>query len=449
MSKSSFLQSLLDSFRGAKDMPGDGRPGSPVPRVVPPSHDFEVRLHNALSLHGPAAASRVHLIDFAGLRTRFSDRWERSQAKVHAIVTECIQRHLAEVDVYNQFGDTSYLLVFARLSVQEAQLKCLLIVREMARRLVGSDEAAREIDILGTVLRADGQLEFRKLPQSEVLPHEQKHRPAAKKPDFLLASPVLHHLGRSVDWESIQFVFRPLLALRGMVVSTFICLPVRRTDANNFVSGYDVLPDPADPLQVGDLDLLTAAKVAFEAESMAKAGSLQGLLSLPVHFETLANQHGRSLYLKYCAEYLKPHAGRLIFELVNLPDGVPQSRLVDLTTLLRPTARAVIARFPLTRHAFGPCRAAGLHAVGSDIFRTGMDEATLIREMDLFVEAANRENLKTYIHGVRSISLNTAAIAAGFDYIDGYALSSVSCSPGQAQRYDLHSLYQLLLDGGN
>lgn len=403
--------------------------------------DFEKRLHRALLLHGPEAASRVHVIDFGRLRPRFGERWERSLEKIDAIATETIQRHLAPEDVFSRFGETSYLLVLARLNPHDAQLKCLLVAREIARRLVGSEGAAEEIDIEGIAIGPKGELEFRKAddPQFPALAGQGELAPESHstvEAGCVAPGPAL---------GDVQFVFRPLLALRGLVVSTYVCLPIRRTRGIAFDSGYEVLPDPNDFHQVADLDLRTAGRVALEAEGLAHSGA-QALLSLPVHFETLANHQGRLPYLKFCARHLAGHAGRLIFELVNLPEGVPQSRLIELTGMLRPTARAVIARFPLARKSFAACRAAGLHAVGADIFHAEEDEAVLIRKMDQFVEAASHEGLKTYVHGIRTVSLGTAAITSGFDYVDGYALTSIAYAPRQAERFDLHTLYRTPLD---
>ena len=205
-----------------------------------------------------------------------------------------------------------------------------------------------------------------------------------------------------------------------------------------------MLHDPFDANHISDLDLFTLAVVATHAAEMATSGAV-ALLSVPVHFETLANSHNRRRYLEYCRKWLEAKAEHLIFELVELPEGAPQSRLADLVSMLKPYGRAVIARFALTRGVFGSFRVAGLHAVGVDIYYSQEREATMMRQMEKFVAAANKEFLRTFIHGVRTISLNTAAITAGFDYVDGYALSSVANVPKHAERYELQSLYRPLL----
>lgn len=445
----SLFQSLVAAFRVEREkVPGgasDGSAAATAPAVPPAPPDFEEKLHRALSLHGPEASSRVYLIELERLRDQFGEKWNRMEAKIHAIAHESIERHLAFVDVYAQYGASSYVIVFAQLNRHEAQLKCLLIAKEMARRLIGTEAASNEITVM--IARADeaNRLVFEEIADFETTAQDFRKVPASRLGRDLLVTPQLSTEG-AVDWESVQFIYRPLLTLRGMVVSTYICLPIRRTRTGGYDSGYEVLQDQTDPQQIADLDLLGLATVATEAERMAKART-PALLSLPVHFETLANHQNRPRYLGHCRDFLDPHAGRLVFELVNLPEGVPQSRLVELVGMLRPSARAVIARFPLTRRSFTACRAAGLHAVGADIYYSRERESVLMREMDQFVEAAEKEMLHTYIHGLRTISLNTAAIATGFDYIDGYALTSVANIPGQATRYDLRDLYRPLLGG--
>ena len=116
---------------------------------------------------------------------------------------------------------------------------------------------------------------------------------------------------------------------------------------------------------------------------------------------------------------------RIVFEMVGLPENIPQPRILELSAVLRNHSRAIIARFSPEHGNFPAYRAAGLHAVGIDVFSMGKTENMMVKDMEKFVKNAKQNELKTYIHGIRSISLLTAAISIGFDYLDGYALGSV------------------------
>ena len=88
---------------------------------------------------------------------------------------------------------------------------------------------------------------------------------------------------------------------------------------------------------------------------------------------------------------------------------------------------------------------AGLHSVGMDVFETEKSEKEIMNEMSEFVFNARKNQLKTFIQGVRSISLFTAAVTTGFDYISGYALSSVLESAEDVHAFKLDMPYLSLL----
>jgi hypothetical protein len=413
--------------------------------MSPMAEGLNKGLLDYITQQGAQAAGRVYAIDLDAFRTRLGDRWGRVADKARAIAQQSIERHLTAVDMVAPFGDTAFLLVFAQLDRREAQLKCLLIAREVGRRLAGSDQAADMVRVRTAVTTDSADLAFDQTPGIGAVAEELDHELGGAAIRALKALPPLMTQGAS-HWDQLQFIYRPLLSLRGMVVSTFLCLPTRRTKEGGYLSGYQVLPDPQDEHSVVDLDMVVLAKVVTDLRGMVELG-VKALLSLPVHIETLTTLRHRMAYTALCRKHLAPHADRIIFELVELPEGVPQSRLIDLVTVLRPFSRAVIARFPLERQNFAFFHLAGLHAVGADIYHCGIKEDVLMEKLDAFVDHASREGLKTYVHGLHSISLTTAAVTSGFDYIDGYSVSSVVEVPQRPLRYDLRQLYQSLLNG--
>ena len=407
-----------------------------------PTKELDRKLHQLLSRHAAGVSGRVWMIDLEAFRTHLGSEWVRMGDKVLAIARQSIERHLGPADMVAPYGDTAFLVVFGQSSAREAELKCLLVAREAGRRLAGNDAAASMVDVRSAIVGHRAALTFEE-PGSEEAPQPA----AAAQPSIeaLLLLPPLMTTGMP-HWGQIEFIYRPLLSLRGMVVSTFVCVPTRKMPGRGYVSGYQVLPDQSDIHGIVDLDMVVLAKVASDLRGMAER-NVKALLSLPVHVETMAVLRHRTAYIQFCREHLSMLADRIIFELVELPEGIPQSRLFDLVSTLRPFSRAVIARFPLERRSFASFHLAGLHAVGADIYYSSDREDALMAKMDSFVERAARESLRTYVHGLRSISLTTAAIATGFDYIDGYSLSSVVDIPQKPLRFDLRQLYEPRLVG--
>ncbi len=248
-----------------------------------------------------------------------------------------------------------------------------------------------------------------------------------------------------LDQSKLRFVYRPLLAVRTKAISTFLAIPIREIQPGRFLSYYDVLDAPSDPAWIQELDLLTLLQVGSELERLVQSQG-RSLLAVPVHFESLASPDRRRKYVDFAANVFSGRRKRVIFEILGLSDGFPQARIAEIASALAPHGRSVIARFSPRRAGFDGFRAAGIHAVGVDAFSIAESEAAFMRETDLFAAKARRAGLKSYMEGVRSRSLLTAAICAGFDYAAGYAFSPALAAAEDIKRYRLDAPYRDLLD---
>ena len=64
------------------------------------------------------------------------------------------------------------------------------------------------------------------------------------------------------------------------------------------------------------------------------------------------------------------------------------------------------------------------------------DERDLIRAMQRFTKPSEGVGLRTYIRGLSSLSMTTAAICAGFDQVDGDAVASIVDAPKAMYRFE-------------
>ena len=428
---------------------------------------FSKQIDAVLGRHKTAVHDRTFLISLDKVRDKLGPKWDSVREKVHDTVRAIIEHHLTPHDLYTQYDDLSFLVVLSGREAKEAQLRCTLISEEILRRLVGRQTAAQVIDIKVVRMSEDRNLRFDDLPAIDTLlsdyflannardgtkaPKPDRARsvkPVAGGADDTDPRPKKPTGGRQADkvlglFES-EFIFRPLLAVRTKVVSTFMCIPVRAR-RGGYVSGYEVLGDPSEPRHVLELDMLTMNHAA-DALRMLQQTRKRSLMALPVHFETLADSGRRARYVSQCANLFSATANRVVFEIVGLPDGIPQARLVDLASALRPNCRAVMARFDLEHTSFPAFRTAGLHAVGVDVYSTEKNETTVMAQLDRFIDSAKRNQLRTYVLGVRSISLYTVAVTAGVDYLAGYALTAVARSAEDVYAFRLDMPYMALLE---
>ncbi len=406
--------------------------------------EFIKNLDKALTANSTVSTGRVHLVGLEKLREMIGSDWDRIKDRAHQIVRSVIESRLSPQDVFTAYGDMSYIIVFANLGKEEAQLKCTIIAQEICGRLIGNQSAEDFTDVSTLAAKDEGTLYFKKVPSIKNLVSDLEKKAKIDKREISF-TPVDTPLANNIDFSKIRFIFRPLWYVRHEVVTTFICIPVRAVGDGSYVYGYNALPDPTNPMAIARMDSHILGCAAREFDKIAEKGK-SALLSVPVHYETLAESSRRKVYVDLCSKLLSRHRDRMVFELVELPDGIPQTRILDLVSAVSFLARAVTANFSLNHKNFSDYRSAGLHAVGVDIYSEERSEKEIMRDMDNFAGAASRNNLKTYIHGVRTTSLKTAAIASGFDYIDGYALTSVIDSPGGAYPLGLKDSYLPLLE---
>ena len=241
----------------------------------------------------------------------------------------------------------------------------------------------------------------------------------------------------------LSFVYLPLWHVKHRAIGTFLCLPTLPVTRFQVLVG-DAIFAAAPPALVCELDIGILKKVKGDLEALL-AGGKRAMLSLPVHFETLARSPQRRRYLSACAELTDGVRQLLALELVDLPEGAPAGRIAELLAYIRPYSRFLSVRTHLSQAQFDTFSAAKVVAVGVALGRETSSEAELFPRMNRFTQAANQAGLRTYAFELRTRSMTTAALGAGFDSISGQMIGSVMDAPDAAYRFEFADLYAGLL----
>ncbi|HEY9081485.1 hypothetical protein [Magnetovibrio sp.] len=399
--------------------------------------EFQIRLNSILKAHkGEELKDQVYLLDLTKIKDHLGAKWDRSIEKIHIKVEGIIKAHLTARDLFIRRDDASYLVVFDALPHLQGHLKANVLNEEIARALVGVKEASSLICVMDVAIDKKGEVLISKAPDKNQLIAEMVDK---ADQDRAVASPPAGY-ETPLYLDDIEFIYRPMLVTRTRVVSTYVCIPVHKDKLGQYQSGYSVLGATPSPQELFELDHLTEHVAAEELAKLIK-NHARSLIALPVHFETLANIQRRLKYLANLESIMQNNTDRIVFEMVGLPENIPQPRILEFTSSLRRSSRAVIARFSPDHGNFPAYRTAGLHAVGIDVFSQTKSERMLIKDIETFVSNAKENQLRTYAHGIRSISLLTAAICTGFDYLDGYALSSIATGALDVQGFSLAAPY--------
>lgn len=438
--------SVLESLGIKAKLSSPEHPILDMPTSPQEAHDsvarvtFEARIGDMLHPQNKRPRDRIFTFNLTGLRSALSSKWEKSAKKVHSRLHNILEESMITADVYFQKDDVTYFFILSDIDLSMAQLKMQVIAQDMRMAIAGTNEPSL-ITVQDVQVSWPKQVKLQDTPSKDdvirtMLSTEDTHR------QFLYNQAQENSAGQL--FADVKFIYRPMLAVRTRVISTYICIPIKPNGHGGYFSGYEMLGAHPSIDNIFELDSLTQEAVNNELETLIHS-NLRSLLALPVHFETLAS-HRRQQYLTRARELFENHTNRIVYELVGVPDHIPQSRMLEFTAALKPHCRAIMARFPPTHGAFESYRSVGLHAVGVDLYSPNKTEKAMLKTLEQFIDHAHQTQLRTYAHGIHSISLYTSAVCAGFDYLDGYALSSVVDKAKDITSFSYDMIYQGIHD---
>ena len=167
------------------------------------------------------------------------------------------------------------------------------------------------------------------------------------------------------------------------------------------------------------------------------------LLIMPVHFEVMVGTAWRRRYVAELAQRVAAEARKLlVIELIGIPHGVLQSRLMELIGPLRPFCRGVALRLPIGIADVSQIKGCGAAIMGCDLYSHPAPEIVQMQQLNHFKRAADKAKLPAFVHGAHTLSLVAAAVGAGFSYVSGEAVSPLVDHPRQIAEFNLANLYR-------
>lgn len=421
--------------RGREDLSGSLTPAA-----------FEAQLEWALGGTKQLLPGRLVFFRASGIAAQFGERWKSAADRAESIAAQTIERHLSlPDDAYVRLDTLTYLVLFSRTPAATANAAAGRIATEIAEQLLGTSWEPEQLTLLTVFGRIPDGLEARSIP----IPGP---RSGSLLDSILRSAEAGEKLGSgreaSADdpFRETTLVYRPMWDVQLGVLSTYLAVPAQRTASGELRAGTSEMMTAGDAELTARLDAVVVGRVAAELEESVAAGR-KFLVGIPVHFDTLAARGSRTEFLAACDAI--PLAARrlVIFELLNVPVGVPVGRLQTISSLLKSRARSVIVCVPLQTNDFSSFSEAGVLSVGADVAQDGGAERTIIAQMQRFVAAAEKAKLHPFIHGLRTTSLTSSAVAAGFRYVDGNSVRSLIDAPQELRRYQPADLYMKLAQG--
>lgn len=405
-------------------------------------------------------SGKLQLIGLAKIKKRMGKQWAGLSKIVFDTVEEVIDLHLDKSDIFIRFQDDTYIMIFARSSLEESREKGNRIALEIQKRLFAMDEAElRKIEVRQALreIRADmpGQsfpdfldalfpdddewLLDQRLEMREQPPNEN-FTPGDIDAVEVDAADYRPELRVRADEEALiiemNCAYSPLWEVRRNALTTHLCLAHETQPQSDLFQSHRALYAHRSLQGKATLDKRILSAVMAELERM-EAENRKLLLICPVQLETLYNMES---YEDFKQQLLKiPPVQRqfLILMVMNMDDFSPPKNAYWFATPLRQFCRHVFAEIPLRRDInFNYLRSSGVDVVGVRLDGT-LPEHEAINTLNAFCTKAKSLKIpKTFILNVPTLSLATSAVCAGFDFLGGAVIGAPgSPRPEDIRRY--------------
>jgi hypothetical protein len=390
-------------------------------------------LREMLDQVGPAIATgAVNIISVEAIRERSEERWPRKREQVVTFVERAFSRLSQPGDIIVPLNDWEFLTIQAGASRAAALGLSANLLRETLEFFLGavSHQDLRLFQVNGYV---NGELGVRAVAPGQLSgPDQLEIRDPAEEAATTRTSPA-----PPCDAVALS---RPrvlrLVVEGGLVVEVAIAAePVWNVPAR-VVASYLLRPtvslESADPGGVAALPAELSSSVACDiALQMIAAGvellaQLQVKVALHLTLPVRALSYSLSRYrVLHTLRELPPEVRKLlILEIVELSDGLPQSRLAEIVASIAPYARAVLARAPSPGADLAAWRGCGLNGATLDCSELDPADRQAQSKLTAFVRNASQVSKACVAYGLASRALVLAAWSAGFTHVNGPGLAA-------------------------
>ena len=454
---------------------------------------FAQRIKAQFKSQGEFLSGSVQMLGLSHLKKHFGDDWPHVSDKVHALIESTMSKRLDKADCYTVFEKNTYVIVFSNLSVSVASMKVALIAEEVSRRLFG-DKPPKSLFKIGVAkVNGDSKIVFETLGSTELIAniaslHEREcgfielsvglaeeeskdssadraaqrphtdTKPSAQESVWLPIRNAKAEDDNLYSWKTIRhqyempadlmFVYWPAWLVNQEMIAAHTCVPARVADHGIVIVGGGAMPMRRASVENYSLDLHSLTKVIDNLNEL-ECQQRQAIVILPVHVHTLEVSKYRDPYKDILTALPTSLREKIVFELIGIDHTTPTINIAHAVSMLRPFAKDIMIRTKLNATNFVDYQSLGVHAVGVDLSGIKMTEKEIYPQLNTFNARANKHNLITFTHGIRTRSLTSGAAAAGFRYIDGNAIATPIMMPEPSRSWRARDVYSTLMEEMN
>ena len=395
-------------------------------RTASPSA-WQICIATTDSLENRRGKGGLFILDIGELRRRFANRWPKHRENAYQLIEGCLERRLGRHDLYLAVADDRFFVMMTDSDRAAAERHARRIGQEITDRLCGmipGGVACRvETTVIDLTVLLAGVTSL-----DELQARLAASVPASKSPTERQAQALVDRIKpRELPiWNA------------GKGLNTIDALLPTSADAH--VAAELVSLDRGSAGGVADIETVAALDGwAVTTAASALRRSRRAVL-VQLHYATLASMRHRQQLMLACRRLPERARGWLMIELTGLPGHLPQARVRELVSYIRPFAVAIILRLdplalaetrpvPVGRAGEGgtlidQLTSSGISGISLDLSLPGANAATLdvARALAMLRWTGHQLKLRTLVR-TDGNRLRHAAIAAGIDHI-----GCLSCS---------------------
>lgn len=403
-------------------------------------------------------SGKLQLIGLQKIKKRMGKQWKGLSKIVYETTEDVIDSHMGKGDIFIRYKDDSYVIIFAYASPEEARLKAAIIAKEVQERLFALDEEElRDIEIrqaiseISTDMFMDSGFFDDMSDSMDVMFDDLEDNPELIEDD---GDPLESLEALEIETQAqpktkdqqagtisdkpvnIEINYLPLWDTKKGALSTYLCLAKNDTETDNYFEAQQKLYEDKDRGTITSTDITILRSVGKELAEMAKDGR-KFFIACPVHHETVYHMDNFEAYKKALSDMPLEHRKYLLLFVMNDKDTQPPKNSYWFAKPLRTLCPHIFADIPLRRDInFNYLHEASVDVAGVRLNKDSMSEQEAIPLLNALSAKAKAAKIrKTFVFDVKSLSITTSAVCAGFDFLGGAAIHAPVEKPDSVHRY--------------
>ena len=402
-------------------------------------------------------AGSMQLIGLSSIQKALGDAWPAQAEQIYRRIDSILRRRLEITDAFYRVDTENYLILFTRLARREAEFKAKVIAEEIQASVFSDFLSGHEVTVHSAIADIDRGIVLERIGSLTDLLDYVRTQAVAQSGDVTLfraadearsvetapavvgAGPDMADLDQPLTGlfqkktvaaylKECRAGFYPAFSLKRRSFSSYHAAIVHEPSGKPAGSQSDPFLESAADLPF-HLDRFALTAGLLGAHRMLTGGK-QGIVMIPVSFDTLAVSKLRETYLARLKEVPAGVTRFVGITIRDIPPGTMASRIAEIMSYIQPFCNTRLLRVPADSRLIELYADTGCHGFATWIPEESPDIAKPFQLLSGFTKRAGLHRLECILTDIASHDGLSAGIAAGFTYLAGEAVAGMIDTPG-------------------